>query len=65
MLERFSDGEYTNTGAVVSASCPGWIIYGTHWRDSRESKTSAHMEFMTDTCFAVVSEYKISQKKMG
>lgn len=46
MLERFSDGEYTNTGAVVSASCPGWIIYGTHWRDSRESKTSAHMEFM-------------------
>lgn len=26
---------------------------------------TAHMEFMTDTCFAVVSEYKVSQNKMG
>ena len=46
MLERFSDREYTNTGAIVSALFTGWMIYGTHWRDSCDSKTSAHMEII-------------------
>lgn len=32
---------------------------------TQQNLVNCSQEFVTDTCFAVVSEYKISQKKMG